>query len=181
MMLDAGLPDDIAELTRLNPHVHLTRNLDGETIASPAAADAKGRIAFLCMQLALWHGDYRTGELFDFSTGFRFKEGVVLFPDAAWVERKSWHWLSDAERCRFPPVCPTVAFEVLLPGEAPEIARERVGLFLEGGAKCVAFIDVSLRTISLHRSGGVDTYANPREVRVIELGYFTVDAMRVFA
>jgi Uma2 family endonuclease len=131
------------------------------------------------MQLAMWYGDYRTGELFDFSTGFHFKQGVVLFPDAAWVERNSWRWLSEEERCHFPPVCPTVVFEVLLPGDAVAITHERVRLFLEGGAKCVAFIDVVRRVITLHRQDGVSTHTS-RDVRVIELGYFTMDTTKLF-
>jgi Uma2 family endonuclease len=181
-LLESYTDERIAELSRLNPHMRLARGLAGELLASPGLDDARARhAAMLCMQLAVWYGDYRAGELFDSSTGFRFGEGALLFADAAWVERDRWKWLSEGERRAFPPVCPSVAFEMVLPGDSLPLARERGRMFLEGGAKAVAFIDIERRSTEVHRPGGVTPYRSDREVRVIELGYFTMDMTKIFA
>jgi len=84
--------------------------------------------------------------------------------------------------CRaFPPVCPSVAFEFLTPGDSRELALERGRIFLAGGAKAFVFLDVERRSVDIHRPRGVDAYGAQREVRVIELGYFTMDTAKIFA
>lgn len=181
-LLESYTDEKIADLSRLNPHMRLERGEAGALLPSSAVGDeGVHRISALCMQLAVWYGEYRAGELFDSSTGFRFGEGGVLFTDAAWVERDRWKWLSEEERRSFPPVCPSVAFEVVLPGDSLDVARERARIFLEGGARAVAFIDIERRSIDIHRPRGVDAYGDQKEVRVVELGYFTMETAKIFA
>jgi Uma2 family endonuclease len=162
--------------------MRLERGQAGELLASSSVDDEGARrISVLCMQLAVWYGEYRAGELFDSSTGFRFGERSLLFADAAWVERDRWKWLSDEERRSFPPVCPSVAFEIVLPGDSLELARKRAQMFLEGGARAVACIDIERRSVDIYRPLGVDAYGNQKEVRVVELGYFTMETPKIFA
>jgi Uma2 family endonuclease len=174
--------EKFAELSRLNPHMRFELDEAGELFATCSVnEDGARRIAVLCMQLAVWYGEYRAGELFDSSTGFRFGDGTLLFADAVWVERDRWKWLSDEERRTFPPVCPSVAFEMVLPGDSLELAGERAAMFLEGGAKAVACIDIERRAVNIYRPLGVDAYGNQKEVRVVELGYFTMETSKIFA
>jgi len=181
-MLETYSDEEIVKLSRLNPHVRLERDDAGELLAVSCVDDEGARrISALCMQLAVWYGEYRAGELFDSSTGFRFGDGTLLFADAVWVERDRWKWLSDKERRLFPPVCPSVAFEIVLPGDSLELARERARMFLEGGARAVPCIDIERRLVDIYRPLGVDAYGNQKEVRVVELGYFTMDTPKIFA
>jgi Uma2 family endonuclease len=177
--LNEGPGDDgMAELARRHPYVQFRRDPSGRLLASPVTEGEAGRrVALLCLHLAIWHGKYRTGEIFDGSTGFRLPDGSLCFPDAAWVARGSWNGLSRAERDGFVPLCPDVVFKLSSPDSPQE---EEVQTYLRNGAALTAFIDIERRVVELHRPRGIERSSNPREVNIVELSYFTVEAAKLF-
>jgi hypothetical protein len=70
---------------------------------------------------------------------------------------------------------------MLLPEDSRDLALERARRFLEGGAKAAVVMDVGRRSVDIHRPRGVDAYGNQKEVRVVELGYFTIETPKIFS
>lgn len=115
LMMASGFPlvdhtlseEEAAQLALRHPHVRLERDASGKVSAFPLVEGEMGaRLSMLCLHLALWHGRYRTGEIFDGSTGFRLPDGSLHFPDAAGsseVTGTPWRSANGRASCRFAP------------------------------------------------------------------------------
>ena len=57
-------------------------------------------------QFAAWVRRDSTGVGFDSSTGFLLPNGAERAPDLAWVRTPRWNALTEAQRRKFPPLCP---------------------------------------------------------------------------
>ena len=72
-----------------------------------------------------------------------------LVPDVAFVAREKLHGLSN-EAIQAPDFAPTVAVEILSPGDDPRDVASKVDAYLRAGSALVIIIDGSEKTITTH-------------------------------
>jgi Uma2 family endonuclease len=172
---------EIAELSRLNPHVRFERSAGGDLIVAPPTGGNTGRrnVALLA-QLSAWNQKHRLGEVFDSSTGFGLPDGALFSPDASWVESRRWARLTDEQREKFPPLCPDVVFELTSPSDVPRVISDKLEMYLKNGAQLAVLINVEERIVELHRRNAVDRRSNPALVSLEpELPGFTLDLANI--
>jgi Uma2 family endonuclease len=76
-----------------------------------------------------------------------------LVPDVAFVFIDRLRGLSH-EAIQAPAFAPTVAVEVLSPGDDPRDIADKVGVYLRGGSLLAIVVDPENRTMSVHDSAG---------------------------
>lgn len=89
-MLDLARPvseEELRRLSELNPGYQWERSPEGRLWVSPTGGESGRRSLQLAYQLARWNEERGLGVVFDSSTGFKFPDGSILSPDAAFVER----------------------------------------------------------------------------------------------
>jgi Uma2 family endonuclease len=102
-------------------------------------------------------------------TEWRFRIGEPggprrpLVPDIAFVAAEKLQGLPD-EDIQAPDFPPTVAVEVLLPGEDPRDVASKVDVYLRAGSALVIVIDGSKRTITLNDTTGSPTVLGAADV-----------------
>lgn len=120
---------------------------------SPTGGESGRRSLQLAYQLARWNEERGLGVVFDSSTGFKFPDGSILSPDAAFVERGAWEALSEAEREGFPPLAPKAVFEVRSASQDPEELRAKMGIYLRNGVLLGVLVDPYARAVEVFRPG----------------------------
>ena len=148
-------------------------NQHGEIVLlSPSGAETGASNLTVGMRLALWTERDGTGIAFDSSAGFTLPNGAVRAADAAWVRRDRWDALTPDEKARFAPLCPDFVVEVLSPSDSLPKAQEKMGEWIENGAKLGLLIDRKRRTVQAYRpqmqgktlTSLVETFDNPISV-----------------
>jgi Uma2 family endonuclease len=120
---------------------------------SPTGGESGRRSLQLAYQLARWNEERGLGVAFGSSTGFKFPDGSILSPDAAFVAREAWEALSGPEREGFPPLSPEAVFEVRSASQDPEELRAKMGLYLRNGVRLGVLVDPYARAVEVFRPG----------------------------
>ena len=76
-----------------------------------------------------------------------------LVPDLSFVALDRLRGLSH-EAIQAPAFAPTVAIEVLSPGDDPRDVADKVAVYLRGGTSLVIVVDSKTRTMMLHDAAG---------------------------
>jgi Uma2 family endonuclease len=76
-----------------------------------------------------------------------------LVPDISFVSIDRLRGLSR-ESIQAPAFAPTVAVEVLSPGDDPLDVADKIGVYLRGGSSLVIVVDPKARTMTLHDANG---------------------------
>ena len=156
MVLDLARPvseEELRRLSELNPGYQWERSPEGRLWVSPTGGESGRRSLQLAYQLARWNEERGLGVVFDSSTGFKFPDGSILSPDAAFVEREAWEALSEAEREGFPPLAPKAVFEVRSASQDPEELRAKMGIYLRNGVLLGVLVDPYARAVEVFRPG----------------------------
>jgi Uma2 family endonuclease len=103
-----------------------------------------------------------------------------LVPDVAFVSAAALSPLSREER-QAPPFAPTVAVEVLSPGDRAEDVDDKTLTYLRAGAALVIIADPRSRSFSLHDSSGTRTVDAGDVLRHQALPAFALDVDVFFA
>jgi len=157
--------EELLELSRLNPGYQFERDARGELIMAPTGNKSGRREGDLFAQLYQWAQRDGAGLVFGPSTGFKFPDGSVRAPDASWVRHDRWDSLSDAEQNGFAPLYPDAVFELASPDNRPHELREKMGAYLQNGARLGVLIDPESRTVEVYRSSHEpETHNNPASV-----------------
>jgi Uma2 family endonuclease len=90
------------------------------------------------------------GRVFDSSTGFRMPGGNVRVPDVAFVAKGRFP--NEVLPEGLPDLVPDLVVEVLSPDDRSRDVLDKVGEYLEGGARLVWVIDPRGRTAAVHKS-----------------------------
>ena len=114
---------------------------------SPTGGSTGRRNAKLVAAVVAWAEGERAGEVFDSSTGFRLPNGAERSPDLAWVRRARWDALTDAQRDRFPPLCPDFVVELRSPSDDVEDLHAKMREYIDNGARLGWVLDPTSKTV----------------------------------
>ncbi len=139
-------------ILRENPDVPLERSRRGELIfMPPTGAQGSRRNASLTAQLWNWNEKVGGGKVFDSNGGFHLPDDATRAADAAWVERRRWDALTDAQRETFAPLCPDFVAELRSPSDLLGDLREKLEEYIENGARLGWLIDPFRKVVEIYR------------------------------
>ncbi len=84
---------------------------------------------------------------------FILRDGSRLCPDAWWMSAERWSSLPEEARRPFRAVVPDFLVEIASPSNRESDLRDKVRLYLEGGARLVWVINARLRRVTIYRPG----------------------------
>ncbi|WP_434222958.1 Uma2 family endonuclease [Limnospira platensis CENA597] len=136
-----------------NPDLRLERTATGELLVTPPTGSESGKRNFsLTTQLGIWvEANPELGVAFDSSTGFILPNGAIRSPDASWVSRPRWEALTPEVRRGFAPLCPDFVVELRSPTDSLSELRQKMGEYLENGARLGWLIDPQNRRVEIYR------------------------------
>ena len=94
-----------------------------------------------------------TGRTFDSSGGFRLPNGAVRSPDASWIANARLATLTAGQRERFIPLCPDFVVELRSPSDSLSALHDKIGEYMENGARLGWLIDPPGRQVFVYRPG----------------------------
>lgn len=147
------LDDNFYEFCFQNHELKIERGIDG-TIYLGRGSDGKTgmRNAIITYCLMHWHLVGNVGHVFDSSTAFRLPSTSVRSPDAAWVSAENWERLTQAEKTKFPPVCPEFVIELLSPNDELKTIQKKVQEeWIGNGCQLAWLIDPATETAFVYR------------------------------
>jgi Uma2 family endonuclease len=148
-------------LCQANRDLKFERSATGELIIMPPTGGETGnRNGRLNQQLFNWTDADGTGIAFDSSTCFKLPNGADRSPDAAWIKLQRWNTLTDAEKEKFPPICPDFVIELLSPSDSLKAAQEKMKEYLDNGVSLGLLINRKYRQVEIYRQG--------KEVEILE-------------
>lgn len=120
---------------------------------SPGGGSAAFRNNELFFQLTLWAKKDGRGQVFDSSGGFVLPNGATRSPDASWVENERLAKLTEEERHRFLPLCPTLVVELRSPSDELHTLKAKLEEYRATGARLGWLIDPTTAKVSIYRPG----------------------------
>ncbi|MBD2501290.1 Uma2 family endonuclease [Anabaena azotica] len=149
------------QLCQANRDLRFERTATGELIIMPPTGGETGnRNARITQQVMNWTDADGTGIAFDSSTCFKLPNGADRSPDAAWIQLARWNALTEAEKEKFPPICPDFVIELLSPSDSLKVAQEKMKEYIENGVRLGFLINRKSRQVMIYRQG--------KEVEVLE-------------
>jgi len=149
------------QLCQANRDLRFERTATGELIIMPPTGGETGnRNARITQQVMNWTDADGTGIAFDSSTCFKLPNGADRSPDAAWIQLARWNALTEAEKEKFPPICPDFVIELLSPSDSLKVAQEKMEEYIENGVSLGFLINRKSRQVMIYRQG--------KEVEVLE-------------
>lgn len=146
--------EEFFDLCQHNPTLRLERSATHDIIAMPpAGAESSRKSNEVIFQLTLWNRQHQLGYVFESSAGFTMPDGSVRSPDASWVPRAAYEALPEAQRLRFPPVCPVFVAEVRSPSDGLALLRRKMESYLANGVQVGFLVDPSTETATIYRPG----------------------------
>lgn len=142
------------ELCAANRDLRLERTANGEIIVmSPTGGETGRRNTRILFQLEAWNRRAKLGVAFDSSTGFHLPNGADRSPDAAWIPLAQWEALSDTERERFLPLCPTFVVELRSPTDRLEVLQAKMSEYIDNGTQLGWLVDPTLQQVAIYQPG----------------------------
>lgn len=146
--------EEFFDICQHNPNLRMERNADHEIIAMPpAGSESSRKSGEVYGQLWLWNRQHQLGYTYDSSAGFTLPDGSVRSPDASWVPKAAYDTLTEAQRLRFPPVCPTFVVEVRSPSDGLAPLRRKMETYLANGVEVGFLLDPTNETATIYRPG----------------------------
>jgi Uma2 family endonuclease len=167
------LPLDISTLTddqffqfcAVNKELRIERTAEGKIIMmSPTGGETGRRNAEVNRQVGNWAKQDGTGVVFDSNTEFRLPNGANRSPDASWVLKSRWEALPEAEREKFPPLCPDFVLELLSPSDNLGETKLKMEEYLANGARLGWLIDPKSKRVFVYTDAGVQILEDARQL-----------------
>lgn len=135
-----------------NREVRIERSAEGDLIIRALSGGAKGWMnAGLLASLYAWAKLDETGLVFGSSAGFRFPNGAVRSPDAAWVRRGRLAGLMSRQWQRFLPLCPDFVIELRSPSDPLPPLQGKMEEYVAQGALLGWLIDPERQVVEVYR------------------------------
>lgn len=135
-----------------NREVRIERSAEGDLIIRALSGGAKGWMnAGLLASLYAWAKLDETGLVFGSSAGFRFPNGAVRSPDAAWVRRERLAGLMRRQWQRFLPLCPDFVIELRSPSDPLPPLQGKMEEYVAQGALLGWLIDPERQVVEVYR------------------------------
>jgi len=161
---DAHIPPDLIGLTQsVTPEqferlcqeysdLRLELTSTGELIVMPGTGSKTGmRNADLTYQLRAWTKSDGSGLCFDSSTIFALPNNARRSPDASWVRRERWDYLSERQQEGFAPICPDFVVELRSPSDRLATLHDKMLEYIANGASLGWLIDPFKRRVYVYR------------------------------
>ncbi|MER0440845.1 Uma2 family endonuclease [Emticicia sp. W12TSBA100-4] len=99
------------------------------------------------------------GHVYDSSTGFRFVDGSVRSPDAAWVSEEKYAQISEEDRRKHLSVAPEFIVELMRDAAQSETdslkdAQNKMLSYIENGVLLGWLINPKIETVYIYRADG---------------------------
>lgn len=135
-----------------NREVRIERSAEGDLIIRALSGGAKGWMnAGLLASLYAWAKLDETGLVFGSSAGFRFPNGAMRSPDAAWVWRERLAGLMRRQWQRFLPLCPDFVIELRSPSDPLPPLQGKMEEYVAQGALLGWLIDPERQVVEVYR------------------------------
>ena len=169
--------DEFYDVCQHNPILRLERNAEHEIIfMPPAGSESSRKSGEVYGQLWLWNRQHQLGYAYDSSAGFTLPDGSIRSPDASWVPKAAYDALTEEQRLRFPPVCPTFVVEVRSPSDGLAPLRRKMETYLANGIQVGFLLDPTNETATIYRPG-----QEPEEISSFEATLSAEPALPGFA
>ena len=119
---------------------------------SPTGWDGIRREMYVARVMDVWAEEHG-GEAAGPTAGFRLQDTSVRGPDAAWVGSARIAALTEAERRKFPPLCPEFLIEILSESDSRRTLETKMELWLDAGAQLAWMIDPFAAEVVVYRQG----------------------------
>ena len=137
-----------------NPELRLELTAERELIImSPTGSETGRRNSKINQRLANWSEQNGRGVCFDSSTGFTLPNGAKRSPDAAWVRREAWDFLSRDQQAEFAPLAPDFVIELRSPGDSLADLQAKMAEYIETGTLLGWLFDPFTRRAYVYRHG----------------------------
>jgi Uma2 family endonuclease len=154
------------QLCQVNRDLRIERSAEGELIIMPPTGGETGnRNIEIAFQLQAWSRQNNLGIAFDSSTCFKLPNGAERSPDASWVRREKWNNLSDAQKRKFPPLCPDFVLDLRSETDALKPLQDKMQEYMDNGASLGWLIDPKTKQVEIYRIGkAVEILNNPDQL-----------------
>lgn len=144
--------EEFYDLCQHNPSLRLERTADHNIIAMPpVGSESSRKSGEVYGQLWFWNRQHQLGYAYDSSAGFTMPDGSVRSPDAAWLSKEKFEQLTDAQRQKFPPVCPEFVVEVRSPSDGLATLRHKMEDYLAKDVQLGFLLDPTAQTATIYR------------------------------
>jgi Uma2 family endonuclease len=145
--------EQFRELCRDNRDIRLELTAKGELIVMPPTGWESGKRNFdLSGQLWNWNRQAKLGTAFDSSTGFRFPNGAVRSPDAAWVKQDRLDTLNPNPES-FLPLAPDFVIELRSASDSAKDLRDKMKEYMDNGVRLGWFLNAKAKEVEVSRAG----------------------------
>lgn len=146
--------DEFYAFCQENRDLKFERTAKGEIIImSPTGGITGSRNSKLIIKLGLWNEATKSGEVFDSSTGFHLPNGSIRSPDAAWIEKSRWRTLTEAEKEKFPPLCPDFVIELMSSSDDLKEAQTKMDEWTANGCQLAWLIFPKEEQVFIYEKG----------------------------
>ncbi|MDX1653617.1 MAG: Uma2 family endonuclease [Candidatus Competibacteraceae bacterium] len=177
-------PAIFRDLCRANPDYRIELTPAGEIEIMPPTGIRTGRRnAALVARLLIWAEADGTGEAFDSSTGFRFPDGAIRSPDAAWVRRDRLQSLAAEDKDGFAPLVPDFVAELRSASDSSGMLQAKMEEYRKNGVGLGWLLEPQERRVLIYRPGQpVEILTDAESVSgEPELPGFVLDLRRIWA
>ena len=144
--------DELMEFCAANGFFKIERTETGELrVMTPAGGGTGSSNAEIIGQLRNWSRSDGRGVFFDSNTGFSLKDGAMLSPDGAWLDRGRWLAVTKEQRLKYVPACPNFVIELRSPSDRLPPLKAKMAQWIANGAEVGWLIDPVERSVAIYR------------------------------
>ncbi len=142
-------------LCQANETTKFERDANGNIILMPPTGSETGRYnAELSVEIGIWNRQKKLGYIFNSSTGFKLANSAVRSPDVAWVSRKRWDVIPEADRQGFAPLCPDFVVEIRSKSDDLKVLKDKMEEYRDNGCRLGWLIDHAGKQVFIYRENG---------------------------
>jgi Uma2 family endonuclease len=161
-MVESGLKtaEDLLRFKEPGKTAELVRGL--LIVREPPGTEHGGIAATVLLRLGSYVERHRLGRVFAQDTGFQIAQDpdTVRAPDVAFVARER---LAEIPSRGYAPIAPDLVVEILWPGDRPGEVLEKVGDWLNAGARLAWILDPARRAARVYRADGSASVLGPQD------------------
>lgn len=145
---------DFEKLCADNPEAKFETTKEGKLIVmSPTGSLTGKKNGELFGQIWSWNKQYKLGEIFDSSTGFKLSNGATRSPDVSWIEVSRWSSLDLQKQERFAPIDPDFVVELRSLTDEIEELQQKMTEYMDCDVKLGWLINCADKQVEIYRVG----------------------------
>ncbi len=145
-----------------NKELRIERNSRRERLIAPPSGSETGLFnAGLVIEIGVWNRQTRLGIVFDSSAGFTLPNEAVRAADVAWISKKRWEAVPEANRKKFARICPDFVAKIKPPSDSVRDLKNKMRAWMENGCRLGWLIDPDDRQVYVYTPSQPDPPALP--------------------